>query len=355
VRTDILTSYRFFAATLVVMFHFAKNTALGGYFPVLVESGPEMVTFFFVLSGFIMGVTCLDNTAFEHKDYWLRRFSRIYPAYLLAALLMIVLFGQRDLARDPLAVMLHLLMLQAWWPSYALTVNIPGWSLSIEAFLYALLPGVVFMLRRTHASPRNFLLLALMLWGLTQLVHLYCLNVVAAASPSIRNWVLYFPLSHLCSFLLGLAGYRIAKQQTVRKGSDLLLASLCVAVILVLAYEPELSALCGMELPFESSLLSPLFLVLILVSLRGETQIGRLFSSHPFQRLGEASYGIYILQKPVWMMYKTWLYPFANTTMHLHLANDIHFCIYLAILVGTALWIQNQIEIPVKNWLRQHA
>jgi peptidoglycan/LPS O-acetylase OafA/YrhL len=354
-RTDILTSYRFFAATLVVMFHFAKNTAFGTKFPVLVQSGPEMVTFFFVLSGFIMGVTCLDNPAFERKDYWLRRFSRIYPAYLIAALLMILLFGQRDLARDPVAITLHLLMLQAWWPQYALTVNIPGWSLSIEAFFYALLPGMVFMLRRTHATPKNFLLLTLTLWSITQLVHLYCLNSVAATSPAIRNWVLYFPLSHLCSFLLGLAGYRIATQQTVRKGSDLLLALLFVAVILVLAYKKELSAICGMELPFESSLLSPLFLVLILVSLRGETAIGRLFSTRPFLRLGEASYGIYILQKPVWMMYKTWLYPFANTTLHIHLANDIHFCIYLAILISTALWIQKQIEVPVKSWLRQHA
>jgi len=357
-NTGILTTYRFFAAALVVMFHFAHNTRVGQAFPVLIESGPEMVTFFFVLSGFIMGVTCLPDEHFKARQYWVRRFSRIYPAYLLAALAMLLLFPKQGLANGSLAALLHLLMLQAWLPHAALAVNGPGWSLSVEMFFYAILPLLVLAVRRKPPQRQTLFALAFGLWLITQLLHLYCLNATAHDSALLlKDAVLYFPLSHLCSFVLGFAGYYyLAQRPTTALApwqSDLLVLSALIVVIAVLAHEQELAQLVHLELPFESSLLSPLFLLLILTSVRNTGVMSRLLTRPFALQLGEASYGIYILQKPAWLMYKNWLYPRLNSGLHWHLSNDIHFCLYLALLIVAAWSIQTHIENPLKNRIRR--
>jgi len=90
-----------------------------------------------------MGVTCLDDGQFSTRQFWIRRFSRLYPAYLIAALLMLAFAAAREQAQDTPAITLHLLMLQSWLPQDALAVNGPGWSLSVEAFFYAILPLVI--------------------------------------------------------------------------------------------------------------------------------------------------------------------------------------------------------------------
>jgi peptidoglycan/LPS O-acetylase OafA/YrhL len=49
---------------------------------------------------------------------------------------------------------LAVMLLQAWVPAAALSVNLVGWSLSAEAFFYLLLPLVLPWLARL--SPRTW-------------------------------------------------------------------------------------------------------------------------------------------------------------------------------------------------------
>jgi len=55
-RIQALTFIRFFAAFVVVVFHYGRESRLAQLSFPLMECGPEMVTFFFVLSGFVLMV-----------------------------------------------------------------------------------------------------------------------------------------------------------------------------------------------------------------------------------------------------------------------------------------------------------
>src|SRR5271155_2672880 len=78
-----LTSVRFFAAIWVVLFHLSRNwdalRKIGGF----LRFGYSGVSFFFILSGFILCVNYLPRR-FSVHDFWLARIARILPAYLVA-------------------------------------------------------------------------------------------------------------------------------------------------------------------------------------------------------------------------------------------------------------------------------
>jgi len=361
-QTSALTFYRFIAAAMVVIFHFGQDTFISSLAPGFFNSGPEMVTFFFVLSGFIMAMTSIDQPQFTAARYWLNRFSKIYPAYLIAAVIMMLFFGNKDSAHDSTAILLHLTMLQSWVPNYPLTVNVPAWSLSIEAFFYALFPAILFFIKNKKPTAKQFFIFAITLWLVTQIIHVYLLNSARfyAQQDLIHFFVWYFPLSHLCSFVLGIAGYFLLTS----KGSDsienqssltpliALIASLA-SIFLVLAFKADVSSAWGIQLPFESSLLSPLFLLLILVTVYCDNAFTRFISLPFFIRLGEASYAVYILQKPIRSLYQMYIYPTINTTLHIHLTSTIHFVAYFLLLVCISMWVTTRIEKPVKLLLRK--
>src|SRR5437763_7722349 len=87
-RLDVLTSVRFFAAILVVFYHYTGHIFQS--FPWIqgaIEIGYYAVSIFYVLSGFVL-VYSYSNPqgAFRgsRRAFWIGRFARIYPAYLLA-------------------------------------------------------------------------------------------------------------------------------------------------------------------------------------------------------------------------------------------------------------------------------
>ena len=91
-----LTSLRFFAALLVVVFHYNLAHPL---FPVSIANfGYEAVTFFFVLSGFILTYTHGIPDAglnIPWRTFLIARLVRLCPAYYLAIIAILLLFLRR--------------------------------------------------------------------------------------------------------------------------------------------------------------------------------------------------------------------------------------------------------------------
>src|SRR5947209_7775503 len=159
-RLPALTSLRFFAALHVVIFHLQALRIVRGYdwYYKLASIGYAGVSFFFVLSGFILVYTYAGRTI-PLKQFWRARFARIYPAYAFSLLLTAPGFIYVALFLDipmfsfahthlKLAAALCLGLLQSWIPGAALSWNSVGWSLSVEAFFYALFPFVMLLLLR---------------------------------------------------------------------------------------------------------------------------------------------------------------------------------------------------------------
>ncbi len=139
---DALTSLRFFAALGVVLCHI-RATMPGVYDGGLFDRMSDGVDFFFVLSGYVLAITY--RKGLHLKTYAVRRFARIFPLYLLTTMAWMALWlGSWGISpvtelRSGIA---HALFLQAFIPgfAYVLGFNAVAWSISCEAFFYALFP-----------------------------------------------------------------------------------------------------------------------------------------------------------------------------------------------------------------------
>src|SRR5579863_1305776 len=80
-----LTGLRFFAALHVVFYHYAVGL-LPYPLSSVAKNGYVAVGLFFVLSGFVLAYNYADRPM-DIRTFWTARFARIYPAYLLAFVL----------------------------------------------------------------------------------------------------------------------------------------------------------------------------------------------------------------------------------------------------------------------------
>src|SRR6187431_2133619 len=183
-----LTSVRAFAALEVVLLHTLfelggnEARAIPATIAQLLTRGDFAVSFFFVLSGFILAYTyCDDKNELKTTPwtFWRARFARIYPLYFLGFLMdgprVIPLFvGSAAslagaVAKIGVAGLAYLTLLQAWHPRVTYTWNTPGWTLSVEAFFYAVFP---LLLRVTKGwKLRNFCWVTVASWTLPILAH----------------------------------------------------------------------------------------------------------------------------------------------------------------------------------------
>lgn len=153
-----LTGARWWAAASVFLLHvlvfmpvypFQKSELFEKIHAVVpMQLGSAGVTFFFVLSGFIIywsngGI----RTAGEVGYYWLRRVVKIYPSHLVTAGLFL-LVAAVPLTRTE-AWLPNLLLIQTWTPHWTMIsgLNVPSWSLVAEMLFYFSFPLVLPLVR----------------------------------------------------------------------------------------------------------------------------------------------------------------------------------------------------------------
>ena len=327
-RIESLTFFRYIAAVIVVNFHFGAATGLSG----TLVAGPQMVTFFFVLSGFVMVLAYFSRDRIDLRSYWWARFARIFPVYFVALLMMVALKVIKNGGVDPMALTLNLLFLQAWIPPYPLSINSPGWSLSVEMFLYLLFPFVVVAIKRYRISTKMVFAIAFGVWAGTQGVLTTALNLgfYTGYPSTAHDLMVYFPLIHLGGFLLGVAGgvwfLGRGSQGLPRPWSVLPIALSLLLIITILEWSDLIQWYIGLKLPFESGFMAPFFVFCVLSVAYCRSGLDRLLSLRPLVLLGEASYSLYILQAPMYHLYKA-------VMSRLDLLNPVaEFYVFLVIL-----------------------
>jgi peptidoglycan/LPS O-acetylase OafA/YrhL len=148
-----LTSLRFFAAAMIVVFHsvnafrIADNSKI--HFPLA-----QGVSFFFVLSGFIL-TYAYPSLCGGHRirDFYVARIARIWPAHFVAFLLLLWLIPSAGWVWNGAwqIVAANLLLVHGWVPSasYYFSFNSVSWSISTEAFFYLVFPFLIYRLDRS--------------------------------------------------------------------------------------------------------------------------------------------------------------------------------------------------------------
>ncbi len=111
------------------------------------------VALFFVLSGFCIHYSFLRNRNFTVGWFFWRRFCRIYPAYLIALMFFVILYGLdfHDYYGQK-SFYSHLLLLHNLREDVCFTINPSFWSIAVEWQLYLLYPCLLLVRRKYGIS-----------------------------------------------------------------------------------------------------------------------------------------------------------------------------------------------------------
>ncbi|MET8427048.1 acyltransferase [Nocardia sp. NPDC004860] len=295
------------------------------------QLGAAGVTFFFVLSGFI--IYWSFRPGMSVRAFYRRRVLKIYPTHLLAAAAFIVA-ASVPLHRAVVWVP-NLLLVHTWVPKWTTVggLNVPSWSLAAEVLFYLSFPLLLPLVMRI---PTRRLLLAagLLMLGIALLHTSYFLwvdgpkgiaNAFAPrlvpgnasphyelhASPawfqqpdipvSPSYWLSYtFPLSRLPEFFLGVLAARMVLEGRWRNTNlawPLVALTVAYAATWVVPVNYKMSVL----------LLPPMTAVVATMAARDLAGI-RGLNSHPrMVWLGNVSFAFYLIQFPVMVVVTRYL------------------------------------------------
>ena len=296
-----------------------------------------------MLSGFVMIIAYKNRKQISFFIFLKNRLSRIYPVYLLAIILVLFITIYQEISLTDLS--LNLMMVQSWFPEKAMTLNKPGWSLSVEFFFYLLFP---LLMNHLYSKMRfkTLLLWIILFWISSQIVlHLFIFKIIDIPFYKMQD-IFYHPLLHLNSFLMGnIAGLFFLKKYGIYTKNYRFKILLILSVLLIL-----LKFSSGLN--YHNGLLSIIFVLLILYISFNNDKITKIVSNRYFVFLGEISYGIYILQFPIWAM-------LSNYRMRKYFGINIEenplmtFTIRLIILIIIAGFSFVYFEKPIRNRIKR--
>lgn len=347
--TAQLTFTRFIAAMLIVFFHFAGNLfPIDSDFAHVIRNNFFLgVSYFYVLSGFVMVLAYGDQKHIEPKKYLINRFARLYPLHIftLGLSILVSLFVAinylGDFRIDPLSFFLNFSLLQAWFPSYSLTFNVPSWSISVELFFYLIFPFVFNKIYK-KIKFRYFVLMVVILWMIFQIgMNLFYTSTSYGGENSLDRYFLHYnPFFHLNSFLVGLLFAGIYKRfsSKLNKNFDLL-----IFLVFLLTF--------GMiyflrNYLLHNGLLAFNFGLIILLIAANNGRITKLFNHKIAIHLGNISFAMYLLQNPIFIFFKKVLSIFNSPNEY------VLFAVAFPVLLICSHFTYRLIEIPWQKKIR---
>ena len=201
-RIDFIQALRGIAALWVLWYHalpFITAPVKSDVAQILFAHGDAGVDLFFVISGFIMIYTTrhIDGSAGSALAFWLKRWWRLWPMYMLATVIYVMAIIHRLFQGFPDGTTKGLLQSMVFYPLPEKPIYAIGWTLNLEMYFYsvfalALLFGRWRWLTLATWSAMSFLL-ALSPGMMTQWAHaagpLLGAYVRQAGDPCIGSFV----------------------------------------------------------------------------------------------------------------------------------------------------------------------
>jgi peptidoglycan/LPS O-acetylase OafA/YrhL len=378
-RLESLTSLRFFAALAIVVLHFRDLLApLPPDLLKIIIGGGYAVTFFFILSGFILTYNYHDwfsskASSFDCMRFFRLRFARLAPLYVIGLLLdtpwhIIERARVGELANSALVFwaswLLNLLGLQAWVPGtpFAMLWNTPSWSISDEFFFYATFPFVSLWIARRFRQTGWLIAAFVFVIVASSIVYasVYYWLYVSLRVGELTGYIAtsYTPLFRFPEFLAGclIGRYFIeTRDKTAYPGRFLfanttsrsVVVSICVAIVITRFLMPPLTSNLALWL-FDRAVnysyyILPFSLIVLSIA-KGRTILTSLLEQRWLVILGEASFGLYIVH---------WSF---CSFLTLHIINSLNsrivYFLFLLATIPFSLFCYFWIEVPLRGRLR---
>jgi peptidoglycan/LPS O-acetylase OafA/YrhL len=294
----------------------------------LIDRGFLGVTFFFVLSGYILSLNYLGRfgeKVVDIKSFFVARFARIYPLYILSVVACspYVLFNPAavphgediaNLRSHPWsAIAMYVLGAESHWSKQVgrLTV-LPSWSISTEFFFYLLFPGCAWIVSRLSSRQAKIALTAVFGWTALWLCiyHFMLLSKVLffldpATVQAIDDFVFQRPTSgihtNLPLFLSGMLTYRAfekEEQNRLKRWLSPVLLSIIVVTFSWFILQPRESFT---KLEFFTRYLEflPFCTTCMLWLHKGGGRVHEWLGNKTLVILGEMSFALYLVHSPV--------------------------------------------------------
>lgn len=357
-----LTALRFPAAMMIVVGHSSGHFG----FPAYMWQMSQAVSFFIVLSGFVLAYTYPEVPLAKVPRFYLNRFARIWPVHLLALILVLIVdpapLDRLGEGKSPGVIFVNVLLLQNWIKGKGfLSINAAAWTLSTMVALYALFPLLIHKWRKTwHVKLVGAAGIVVFLMYLCNTTGFR--DFAFKVGPYSINTLIYVHfLGRIFEFVLGmvaaLAFVSLAQKwqpsfgiATAVEVTLLVLTILCVGVFSewvgyrTLAtpwLDAPVTTFIGM-----GGMTSPLFAALIVAFAMQRGALSRWMATPIPVRLGEISFALYLTHR----MYLRYYYKHEQTFAAL--PTPILYLLFLVIALLTAHLVWQAVELPARAFLR---
>ncbi len=359
-----LTGLRSLLAVTIILFHFtpagltwARHPSITLY--PLVDIGYVFVSFFFLISGYILAYNYAGrDQKMNAMDFWVARFSRLYPVYALTMVVSIPMLLTEWAVRSRtdfwMGAIATPLLLQGFFPHLATFWMTVTWTLSCEVVLYIAFPWLVRL--PWPRSAGKLLALGLFIWVVGLIPHsIYVLHDPdhlghAANRYSDGFWVntlKFTPLPYLCTFLAGLTLGQLQDAAKLSARARVIVGTLGFVGVWFAAYH------LANTMPYimvHGGLLTPLFAAIIL-GLSGPSVLASLFSWEPLVAVGASTYALYLLHFNVIILLQT-----HHVWARLGLGRFEPWISYLFVIllaIAVRKWVEHPAQLAIGHWWKR--
>jgi peptidoglycan/LPS O-acetylase OafA/YrhL len=322
-KLDALTSLRFFAAAMIVIQHshpkFGTMDFLFTNFPL-----SQGVSFFFVLSGFILAYNypvLVGET--DILAFFKARIARIWPAHIAAIALLAVL--TENLNVDPTSLssayfmaVANFFLLQSLIPIQEVffSFNSVAWSITTEMFFYFAFP---LLIANNFFGWRSKLLFLVTIVGLHfWFASAWNIDMNSLKSVSVTGLIYINPVVRVLEFFIGVLTYfcflRLRHYANYPPFIFTVIEIVAVLLTLVVMYysihlyaflpwrESSFASVINTYIAWSGS--SWIFPLIIIIFAIGKGQITKVLSLKPMVLLGEISFSLYLVHVTILEWYR---------------------------------------------------
>ncbi len=315
--------------------------------------GYESVSFFIVLSGFI--ITWVASRQRVNGEFIARRFLKIVPSHVILWGICLVVLGWPGL----LPAIANLVLVHGWVPndSYFFSLNVPAWTLCVEVLFYGTFPLVLPWITRRSTKLLWILgtalatVVILLPWVLSIFPDGRTLSepafLTGADQVDVSQWkfwlVYLFPPIRLIECVIGAIVCTIFMRRSWPTVSPYLVAILTVlAIVYATLWAPFLVALTSLTLV-------PIVLIVAGIA-NAEWRLGR---SHawlsPVATLAPFTFSFYLVQWPIITVWTKYVRPADGYELWGALGA---LCMLFVVATSMAYSLHRLIERPVVHIAR---